>query len=135
LEDARTIVERSRAVAVLNGSLGVQAAMIGKPVITFHPRFIARYMPHVLFADSYASTREALEKIRDDALLPLDERLKSARAFQYALRKCEFAVSDSQILSGVPMRQTAVKADVEAITMSLLASLKIDSPLSLRAAR
>jgi hypothetical protein len=130
LEDARGIAERSRAVAVLNGSLGVQAATIGKPVITFHPNFIARYMPHVLFANSYQSTRAALEKIRDDRLPPMGERMNAANAFLYALDKCQFPVSDPQILSGLSApRQPATKVDVEAIANTFLASLAIiESP-------
>ena len=123
LEDARGIVERSRAVAVLNGSLGLQAATIGKPVITFHPKYIGRYMPHVLFAESYRSTREALETIRDDRLPSMSERLSAASAFQQALKKCEFSVSDPQILSGVAMPCPIAIADVEAIVGSLLVSL------------
>ncbi len=126
LEDARGIAERARAVAVLNGSLGVQAATIGKPVITFHPEFIARCMPHVLFADSYQATKDALATIRDNKLPPMAERAKTVSAFLHAQEVSAFPVSDPQILSGKSMPEKAVAADINKIARTLLETLDLD---------
>lgn len=123
LEDSELIVERAKAVAVLNGSVGLQAASIGKPVITFHPFFIATLLDHVMLARSYEETRSALARIRDDELPSRAERLRQAGALRRALDECQFPISTEQILSGVPTRETVVPADIDAIATTFLESV------------
>ena len=115
MEDSAAIVERARAVAVLNGTVGLQAAVAGKPVISFHPFFIAAALDHVLLARSYEETRTALVRIRDGDLPPVEERLRQGCALHQALRRCEFSIGSEQILRGVASRDAIEPADIRVL--------------------
>ena len=123
LEDSEPIVRRAKAVAVLNSSLGIQAATIGKPVVTFHPGFVGTMLGHVQVANSYESTMLALRRVCDDELPPKARRVIEGRALRQALEECQFPASDPQILGGVATEQPIVAEDLDAIVTSLLACL------------
>lgn len=123
MEDSAAIVERARAVAVLNGTVGLQAAVAGKPVISFHPFFIAAALDHVLLVRSYEETRTALVCIRDGDLPPVEERLKQGRALHQALRRCEFSIGSEQILRGVASQDAIEPADIRVLAEAFLESI------------
>jgi Capsule polysaccharide biosynthesis protein len=123
LEDGESIVRLARAVAVLNSSLGLQAAGLGKPVITFHPAFVGAMLGHVQVVDSYGSTLAALRRIRDDRLPPMSRRILEANALFKALDACQFPATDPQILSGVARERPIDSADVVAIVDRLMGGL------------
>ena len=123
LEDSAAIVERARAVAVLNGTVGLQAAVAGKPVIAFHPFFIAAALDHVLVVRSYEETRTALTRIRDGDLPPVDERSRQGRALHQALMQCEFSIGSEQILRGVASRVAVEPADIRVLAETFLESI------------
>ena len=125
LEDGEIIVRNARAVAVLNSSLGLQAASIGKPVITFHPGFVGAMLGHVQIVDSYETTKAALQRIRDDALPPLPRRILEANALRKALDTCQFPATDPQILSGVAQERPIAARDTETIVDHLMGTLTL----------
>ena len=123
MEDSAAIVERARAVAALNGTVGLQAAVSGKPVISFHPFFIAAALDHGLVVRSYEETRTALTRIRDGDLPPVEERLRQGRALHQALRQCEFSIGSEQILRGVASREAIDPADISVLAEAFLESI------------
>jgi len=100
LENGENLAYAAQAVAVINGTLGVQAAIAGKPVITFHRHFQGLMMPHVLFADSYDTTRAAIQSIARGEVTPVLERRRAGAAFKAALDDCAFSVGNPGLLVG-----------------------------------
>lgn len=123
LESAALLVEKAKAVASINGTTGVQAALDGCPVISFHPKFIANCLPHVLLATSYSETRAALDKIEQNDLPSLSVRYKSAKAFADGLEDCTFPIEHRGLQLGIPDETPISKSDVEITTATLLSSL------------
>jgi hypothetical protein len=123
LESAALLVEKSKAVASINGTTGVQAALDGCPVISFHPKFIANCLPHVLLATSYSETRSALDRIEQNDLPSLSVRYKSARAFANGLADCTFPIEHRGLQLGIPDETPISESDVEISAATLLSSL------------
>jgi hypothetical protein len=121
--DAQVILERSKAVAVINGTVGIRAAVAGVPVVTFHHAYQARLMPHVLFADSYDATRLALDRIARDQIPDTNTRFDSGRAFMAALEDCSFAVRDHGLLTGKALAAELDPNDVNTLTQALVDTL------------
>lgn len=124
LEDPQAIAERAQAVAVIHGSVGAQAAVAGKPVITFSPVFVGLEMPHVLLARSYEQTGQALRAIRDETIPDLASRRRAGRAFLTALEKCGFPIEDGALLRGVAGSGTIDRSDIERLADTLMESLE-----------
>lgn len=101
-ENADDVMRRAKAVAVISSTVGVQAAMRGKPAISFNPNYIGTVMPHVLVATSYSATAEALRRVRDDDLPSPEERSRAVWAFRQALAQSEFPIDDAALKIGVP---------------------------------
>ena len=123
LEDSSDILEKAKAVASINGTVGVQSALNGLPVISFHPRFIANCLPHVLVANSYDTTREAIKRIENNDLPDLDTRLHSARAFSEGLSDCTFPMDHKGLQLGIPDEASIPQSEVDRGAETLLLSL------------
>lgn len=129
LENADDFGSRALAIACISGTVGVQAALAAKPVLTFHPNFIGRCMPHVLHADSYESTRAALRRIRDGDLPERAERMRAARAFVAALGDCSFPIDHRGLQLGIPDEAPIPEADVARAADMLMRSLDQPKPV------
>ena len=123
LEDADAVNAGARAIACISGTVGVQAALAGRPVITFHPKFIAQCMPHVLLATSYEETRAALRRVHFGDLPDRGARMRAARAFVAALDDCSFPFEDSGTQLGIPDEAKIDPVEIERAVDQLLASL------------
>jgi hypothetical protein len=123
LEPAETIVTKARAVAVINSTVGLQAAFICKPVITFHEHYIGRLMGHVLYADSFDSTVSALRGILRDEQPTIAERRASKRAFDSAFAAYEFPVSDPNLLAGGPNKEPLDQREWETMVEKLIKTI------------
>jgi hypothetical protein len=134
LESAEAIIPRARAVAVINSTVGFQAAMLGLPVLTFHAQYLPRVLPHVWFADSYEGTRCALREIRDGAGPDMAVRQAAIRAFMRTLARSEFAITDPDMLAGRPTRKPLPKEEFERLVEKLLESLADRLPAAAAAA-
>ena len=130
LENADDFGSRALAIACISGTVGVQAALAAKPVLTFHPNFIGRCMPHVLHADSYESTRAALRRIRDGDLPERAERMRAARAFVAALGDCSFPIDHRGLQLGIPDEAPIPEADVARAADMLMRSLDQPKPVA-----
>jgi hypothetical protein len=127
LENGEAIALRSQAVATINGTLGVQAAMVGHPTITFHPEFMGLCMPHVQLATSYAELLTAVGRIRDHELPGKSVSRTAGQALAAATRDCAFALDDTGLLTGVAANSPEVQqAEVDEIARTLLDSLNFD---------
>lgn len=122
-EDAAEITRRARAVATINGSLGLQAATIGKPVLAFQPDYLGAIMDHVIVARDYDDTRRFFRRVLTDDLPSLDERLRSAAAFTRTVERLSIPITDPGLLSGRAGRGPVPKEDVERLFNALADSL------------
>jgi hypothetical protein len=102
MESAKPFVDGAQAILIINGTIGWQAAMTNRPVISFHRKSQANVLPHVLQADSYVSLRAAFRRVRDNDLPANDERWAAIRAFDRALARYEFPITDAKMIEGVP---------------------------------
>jgi hypothetical protein len=123
LENAESIAPRAKTVACITSSIGVQCALAGRPVITFHPKFIGLCMPHVLLATSYEATKAGLRAIQEDSLPDRATRLHAARSFMSALEECAFPIEDQGLQLGIPDETPIDAVDVERVVETLLATL------------
>lgn len=125
LENAEAITQRAQAVADIHGSPGIQAAVSGRPVITFNRNYSALVMPHVLLATSYEETGAVLRKIRDGAIPDEATRRRAGKAFLDAVRECGIPIHDSHLIAGVPGLHKIDPQDVATIAETFMESLKM----------
>ncbi len=123
LESGEVLAQRARALAVINGSLGTQAAITGTPVLTFHPHFPAALLPHVFHVDSYAQVKDALRRIKNGEVPPIEERRRHGQALLAALSLGSVPVRDANLLVGVSGGGKIRRDDVHVLSASLIDSL------------
>lgn len=124
LASGEAVAARAEVVAVINGTLGLQAAIAGLPVLCYHPHYQGRCVPHMLFADSYPATVAALRRIRDGDIPSLAERRRCGRAYSDALDDCSFEVTDEKLIHGRPGPQPVGSDDATVLATTLLRSLE-----------
>lgn len=129
---SQELTECSQAVAIIHGTSGVGAALAGKPVITFHPRFIGLNLPHVFHADSYESTYNAVRTIAAGRIGDPNSRQAAIYALRAALDDCAFPVRTQSLLEGRRGDTAISPEDVETIAHTLFASLEDDVSVSQR---
>lgn len=122
-EPGEDILANARVVAVINGTLGIQAAIVGKPVVTPHRHFLANMLPHVFCAQTPRDMRTALTNIRAENIAPLEERLVAGAAYELALERTQFAVKSQALLSDVVAKEAQDAEDIETLAETLLATL------------
>ena len=127
LERSEDAVDRSMAVAVINSTVGIQAAALGKPVLSFHKHYNGVVLPHVLLAESFAGTKLALRRIEANDLPSMAERLNAVAAFFRVADQFEFSLDDDALISGKPGRTRAKPEVVEMFLATFLATLDTES--------
>ena len=123
LERAEDVLARAKAVAVINGTVGFQAANLGIPVLTFHKYYLPSVMPHVRFCESFDHTRQVLREIVGGGLPKLSHRRAAARAFDRALSRSEFSVTNKEMLVGSPARSPMAEPEFERMVNLFLTTL------------
>ncbi len=123
LERAEEVITKAKAVAVLNSTVGLQAANLALPVLTFHKHYLPGLMPHVTYCSSFEETRQALRDVAGEALPSPSHRHAAARAFDRALRRSEFPVTNKEMLAGKSARTPMAKHEFELMVELLLDSL------------
>lgn len=126
-EDSTPIVQRSQAVATINGSLGLQAASIGKPVISFQPGYLGSIMDHVIVARDLTETRRFFQRLIDGDMPDTKDRLRSAAAFAEAAKRASIPIDDPGLLSGRSIGKPVQIADVEGIATALCTAFAQES--------
>ena len=126
LEGGEELLERCQALAMINASLGYQAAASGKPVLSFHKHFNANHVPHMFYVTSYADVRNALSKISGGNIHPIEQRQRAGRAFVAAMQANSFRVDDPYMREGVCGPQPIAKNVAEAVAECLIESLEMN---------
>lgn len=135
LERAEEYARRAKAVAVINSTVGIQAALAGTPVITFHKHYVARLMPHVLYADSYDTTVAAMRRVVNGELPAQAERWAAARAYLEAFAAFEFPIDDPALLAGRAASEALSAATFDTLYRKLLWTLRSVSAAQLERSR
>lgn len=127
LENGEAIAARSKAVAGINGSLLLQTARAGHPVITFLADFQGLCMPHVQLVTSYQEACIVLERIRDGELPSRSVARMAGQAFEAANDECVFDIEDAGLLTGYAINSPKTnQSDMTALTQALIESLQQD---------
>jgi len=69
------IIKKSSAVATISGSAGVEAAILGKPVLVFSKYTFFDFLPHVFNINSHNDNYKLLKKVLDKNFI--NEKIKS----------------------------------------------------------
>ena len=126
-ETAEAFINRSRAVATINGSIGIQAAVGGTPVIAFHRNYLGNVMDHVVFAGNYEETRQALRTIaKEDGAEAKERRIRNGAAFHAALEECSFSIEHEGLLLGIATGTPVPQSDIDALVESLLDETSVE---------
>ncbi|MBM3516714.1 MAG: hypothetical protein FJX56_02275 [Alphaproteobacteria bacterium] len=102
-------IKRSRAVATVTGTAGLEAAILGKPVISFGKHNIYNIVPHVHTVASWLDIAGAVAAVLRDDDAAQEARERDGRVFLGSL------VDISVDLAGVDFRSPPSEAAVDAI--------------------
>jgi hypothetical protein len=123
LEPSDAFVQRAKAVALIHGTVGLQCALGGKPVIIYHRHFIARVLPHVMYADSYDTTEAAVSRIVEDDLPTMRERYLAGKAFDRVWERHGFPITNDNMLAGHAGKGGISENDLKGLFEKFYASL------------
>jgi len=123
LEPAEALAARADIVAVVNSTVGLQAALHGKPVITYHKKYIGRLMQHVLFADSYDTTEAAIRRVISGDIPDFTVRRAAGRAYLASFKRFEFPITDPSMLAGRPSREPLPQSEFDLMFRHMLETI------------
>lgn len=98
LELGLEVVKQARAVATISGTAGMEAAVLGIPVITFGRHNIYNFLPHVHKVQRDEDLRPALLAALDDRLDRAKTAVDGAR-FLEALKKASFDLGNLDLVA------------------------------------
>jgi hypothetical protein len=87
------VVRKSKAVAVISGTPGFEAAINGIPVISFGEHALYNFLPHVQHVTDLANLRPALKRIFDGSIDLNRSRLDGTR-FLRSVMEASFDMGD-----------------------------------------
>lgn len=119
-ENSLELIQGSVAIAILGGSAGIEAAIMGVPVISFGAHNLYNFLDHVWYVTSPAEVRRAVRAVCTDPGDP-ERRRRDGLRFQEALLRISFDMGERNIhfnTETVPAREEA-----ERLETSLLESL------------
>ncbi|HJO97012.1 MAG TPA: hypothetical protein QF891_03370, partial [Rhodospirillales bacterium] len=85
--------------------------------------FPAALLPHVFHVDSYAQVKDALRRIKNGEVPPIEERRRHGQALLAALSLGSVPVRDANLLVGVSGGGKIRRDDVHVLSASLIDSL------------
>jgi len=119
------VVRQCQAVATITGSSGLEAAILGKPVISFGRRNIYDVMPHVHVVKDLGCLHDVLRIVLDDNFDDVTAAREGRRFIEAALN-ISFDLQELSFANGGGFDSTALDAAFD----RLCDSLKDDSPAS-----
>ncbi len=117
----------ARAVAVITGTLGLESAVLGVPVISFGLHNLYNFLPHVHVVRSWLELRPLLARLcAGDTAVAREQRQRDGRRFLAALKQTGFDFSWSDYAS--KQRVPATAREVEVCYRTLIDSLRVEHP-------
>jgi len=120
MENAEQYINCAAVVVTVIGTIGMQAASRGKPVITFSKNYQMAVMPHVRIANSYEELRASFHDVQDNSLPPLKERRAAIEAFQVTMARHEFAITHKEMIACLPSSTALLDEEFEVLFIRLL---------------
>lgn len=122
---ALDVARSARAVAVITGTLGLESAVLGVPVISFGLHNVYNFLPHVHIVRSWLELRPLLAMLcADDTGIAREQRQRDGRRFLAALKQTGFDFSWSDYAA--KRRAPATEREVEVCYRTLLDSLRAE---------
>ena len=118
LEPGIEVARRADAVAVITGSTGFEAAVMGKPVISFGVHNAYNMLPHVLHVTDLARTGEAVARVFDGSIDPAAAR-RAGAAFLKAVVETSFDLGSYDYVDLRRYEPAVVDAACDALEESL----------------
>ncbi|MBL8661398.1 MAG: hypothetical protein JNM29_01175 [Candidatus Odyssella sp.] len=126
-EHGQSVVRRARAVATITSSAGFEAAVLGKPVVTFGRHNVFGFLPHVRMVRDFADVKRALA----DALSPAfdaERARRDGRRFLAAMAACSFDLAAFNYLKPDIVEDATVEQATAALVRSLAAGAASPAP-------
>jgi hypothetical protein len=117
-EPGFAVVEGARAVAVIVGTTGHEAALLGKPVISFGRHNLYCGLPHVFTVTDQAQLRGALRRALDPRF-DADGARRAGRRFLRAIVETSFDMETYTYHEKTAYTQSAVQRCVDSLIASL----------------
>ncbi len=118
LEPGIEVARRAEAIAVITGSTGFEAAVMGKPVISFGMHNAYNILPHVQHVTDLARTGRAVARIFDGSIDPAAAR-RAGAAFLRAVVETSFDLGSYDYVDLRRYEPEVVHAACDALEESL----------------
>lgn len=117
-ELGKEVVEKSTIVATISGTAGLEAAAMGKPVLTFGRRNIYNFLPHVKLITDEAQIKGAIENFLSPLFDAKTAAVNGARYVQ-AVATASFDLRNYNHLTGLGYTDAEVETVVDRLEESL----------------
>jgi len=129
-ELGKDIVQKAEIVATISGSAGLEAAVMGKPVIVFGRHNGYEFLPHVRLVDREVELKAIINEFlearnADDPQAELTRRRDGER-FIEAVKKASFDLGGYNHITGKGYNDDDISATIEALIASL--ALELSEP-------
>lgn len=94
-ESSIDLIRRARATATITGTAGLEAALLGKPVVTMSPSYRYGFVDHASFADDIPSLREVFDRIDREGDRPSPEARANGARLKRAIEETCFQTERS----------------------------------------
>lgn len=122
---ATAVIERALGVVVLTGTAGLEAAVMGTPVVTFSLHNLYNILPHVTIIRDWTVLRQVLAEVcRPSTAEEARRRKEDGKRFLEALKRISFDVSNLDIYRKDHLQ--AAPGEAERFLETLQASLEVD---------
>jgi len=78
-------IKQAKIIATITGTVGIEAAYFGKPVLSFGKHQIINYLPSVRYVNTFESVKDAVKELL--TLTPDDIIFKKSKAALYHAQK------------------------------------------------
>ena len=122
-ESGEALMEKATVVAVINGTLGLQAAERMKPVISFHRDYVGKVLPQIHVVESFSAVKQCLADVSTGKITPSGRWVAAQEAWRQTWALHEFRVTASEFYEGHPVRTRIPSHEMELLTGHLMKSL------------
>lgn len=121
-------IRRCVFVATITGTVGLEAASIGKPVLTFTPHVTYEFLNHVKFVGGYGDLRPAIEWALSLKGTDLEKSRQDGGRFLESLKQTSFDMGEYGATLSVNQSafDNVSKDTIDVVYKALLRSLSVD---------
>lgn len=108
-ENSLEVIRRGTATATITGTAGLEAALLGKPVISLGPSYRFNFVDHVHFANELRELRALILRLRREH--DADQARRDGALLQAAIELACFRLDDATGFTQITPEHAAIVAD------------------------